>query len=260
MRELEERKREKKRRKESAGAAPPMEALAAAREAQARAREARGKELAASGASVWLAGLLPIDGGALALEIGTNGESTLALRARGFRVITIDENPLVLDARSTLLRGRARAVSPSAYAIEYGALPERLADGVTAIEADLVVEPSLGDALVYAGPFDAVIVSADDAHAARFANAAIATRGVRDQNRYRGETFKRAYELADKILYSDGVLQIVHTLDNAVGEETAREVVRLHAELSRGTAMRFDRLDVREQKPTMVAVRARKSG
>jgi hypothetical protein len=70
---------------------------------------------------------------------------------------------------------------------------------------------------------------------------------------------KPIYELADRVLHSGAVLQVVDRLDEALTEALASGTVRMHQVLASVTSLAFERLDSRPlAHGALVSVRSRK--
>src|SRR5262249_13607960 len=152
------------------------------RAAHAAAWEAKARAFVSSGDYEWMAGLLPGAGGRL-LQIGTGaGGSTLALRARGWRIVAVDENDACLTATKGPLgrsvqawtivkRRRPLETGPGEYVVAYEDF-ERWDDlNVVPVEGDVLDDPRLPELVLARGPLDAAVAWLVDTHDARMAHA-----------------------------------------------------------------------------------------
>jgi hypothetical protein len=230
--------------------------------------------LQAGGHYAWMADLLggaPEHRGKRLLEIGTGcGEGLRVLLDRGWRVLSIDENVSCLRAAHTLcggtvlFRGSPREASDGAYAVAYaGGIPMGEAAAVL-VEGDAIGDEQLTAALLAAGPFDAVTCWLLDTHEARLRDERVRAIGMRTADEYRIGVQRVVHRLADKVLRSGGILQVVDRAPQAgprpslpaLSEAAAQGVLRLRAAMAQGTSLELVSLDARDD---LVSVRSRRA-
>lgn len=188
----------------------------------------------------WMADFL--NGFERILEIGTgDGRATLELVKRGHKVISLDENSICLDAAQQRLelngfsvcrlqRETIELAHQQKYSIRYSKINQCLLSQIDVylIESDVLNDPEVVNWLQRITKFDAVICWLMGTHAARVYNEAINTSQMRTPFHYRVFVQNEVYEIADKILRSNGVLHIVDRGQELTGENEKDELVGSH--------------------------------
>ncbi|SFT82778.1 class I SAM-dependent methyltransferase [Paraburkholderia aspalathi] len=162
-----------------------------------------------------------VDGRRLVLEIGCGvGYSTLSLAQGGRSIVAIDENPNCLVATKARLeehgfsaelrlRSDVRAVSGGAYEVRYGQVPGGASPDILLIEGDMLNDPGLESWLKNTHQFDAVVCWLLGTHQYRAAEHGFGEYGAADIYGFRIAVQNATYELADKVLKPQGILQVV---------------------------------------------------
>jgi SAM-dependent methyltransferase len=283
--ELAERRKEKKTHQE-ARATTALQFLDEKRQEYAKAWRETAVGLARDGHYAWMAALLGDRCAAptrkvLEMGVGT-GESTGVLLQAGWRVVGIDENVACLQAAhralsgNLVLRGHPNEPSPGVYSVSYDDRARPAFDLVGAqlreshliqaslvlMEGDIAADSGLTQAVVDAGPFDAVACWLLDTHDARSRDARIRTIGIRGAEEYRLGMQRLVYLLSDTVLRPGGVLQIVDDVPGGHGGgglsvAAAEGLVRLQRGMARGTALQLLSIDTRG---SLVSTRSVRSG
>jgi len=167
----------------------------------------------------WMASFL--DGYHKILEVGTgDGRAIASCTRKGHRIVSIDENLACLDLAEEILAKKGIAfkrinreklnILGEDHRITYSPLePELSGEEIIIIEGDVVNDPNLEFWLKEFGPFDAVICWLMGTHSSRSMNIAIDNSRINSSGNYRLYIQNKVYVLADKLLRSDGILNIV---------------------------------------------------
>ena len=191
------------------------------------------------------------------LEIGTGGgQGTVELAKRGHRIISIEENPIVLDSaekyimdsgiKCTRIRRESISSHPYCYKIKYRHFSEPDVANrpeVLLIEGDILNDPNLFEWLKIEPQFDTVICWLMGTHSARIYNDAIIKLEIPSPGDYRLHVQNTVYELADVILRPGGKLHIVDRTQKPDCEEIRKDFIDSHKAQARATSMQVDQLD-----------------
>lgn len=194
------------------------------------------------------------------LEIGTGvGLSTLKLLNSGHKVVSIDENIECLKQAYSLLTSQGKKIKlirrgflsskiniNHKYRINYEIIDKNINindfDAIL-IEADALNENDsyFFDWLDSLGDFDAIVCWLIGTHSARKNNENIMS-WVNSPADYRLSVQNKVYELADRILKSNGVL---HVVDRApeINEEIKQTMITCHVEQASVTNLKFSSID-----------------
>lgn len=216
--------------------------------------EVSASSLAEQGAYSWMAD--SIGGLTRVLEIGTGtGHSTLELLRRGHSVVSIDENPICLEAANRLLKEAhktnlllrgTRNFTSSFYQVQYAPISAGLSNPapgeVLFIEGDVCNDDKLLRWLTSV-EFDAVACWLIGTHPLRQFNEVYERRRKRGKpvietdSDYRFWTQNTVYELADKVLRPSGRLSVVDR-GKPLGQANNRvELYRSHRDQASVTSL-----------------------
>jgi len=199
-----------------------------------------------------------VSGHTRVLEIGTgDGRGTIALARAGHCVVSIDENPACLDAAEHNLRAagivaqrvkrETVAVVSGGHRITYGPLAaEPLRETVVLVEADVLNDPALW-AWAQASRFDAVTCWLIGAHVARAENEALWERRISNSGDYRLHVQNGVYEMADVVLTSGGVLQVVDRRERLASAMLREDCIAGHREQAARTTLQVDDSSLQER-------------
>ena len=189
---------------------------------------------------VWMAGFL--NGFERMLEVGTgDGRATLELAKRGHKLISLDENPVCLDAAQQRLESNGFSVCrlqresielapQQKYSIRYSKIDCSLSSEVDVylIESDVLNDPEVLEWLQTITKFDAVICWLMGTNAARVFNEAIDMNLMHTPFHYRIFVQNEVYELADKVLRSGGILHIVDRGQELTAQDLLDDIIDSH--------------------------------
>ncbi|RAR61565.1 methyltransferase family protein [Onishia taeanensis] len=188
----------------------------------------------------WMADFL--NGFERILEIGTgDGRATLELVKRGHKVISLDENSVCLDAAQQRLESNGFSVCrlqretielapQQKYSISYSKINHDLSSQIDVylIESDVLNDPEVVKWLQTITKFDAVICWLMGTNAARAHNEAINISQMPTPFHYRIFVQNEVYEIADKILRSNGILHIVDRGKELAGKNEKDDLIESH--------------------------------
>lgn len=176
------------------------------------------------------------------LEIGTgDGRATLELVKRGHKVVSLDENSVCLDAAQQRLESKGFSVCrlqretielapQQKYSIHYSKIDLDLSRDIDVylIESDVLNDPEIVKWLQTIAKFDGVICWLMGTNAARVFNEAINTNQMPSPFHYRIFVQNEVYEIADKILRSNGILHIVDRGQELTSEDDKNDLIESH--------------------------------
>ena len=196
---------------------------------------------------------LQVQGHQRVLEIGTgDGRGTLELLRAGHDVFSLDENPACLELAHARLRSAGVDVTvllrgtvhqgDDGYLVKYRSIElPNPTDHAVLIEGDTLTDSRLRAWLRVQGGFDAITCWLLGSHRARQLNVKLP---LRSANQYRLSVQNALYELADVILRSGGVLNIIDrgTIGTtpAATELLRLDVVEAHEEQASPTSLRVE--------------------
>jgi SAM-dependent methyltransferase len=209
----------------------------------------------ANGYYKWMADF--ISGCDKVLEIGTGGgHGTLELAKRGHKIISIDENPIILDTAEKYIRDNGIActrikresilIGTDSYKINYRPISKTdIHDQpqVLLLEGDILNDPHLFEWLKNEALFDAVICWLTGTHGARIFNNAIIKRRIPTPGEYRLHVQNTVYELADEILRPGGKLHIVDRTQEPDRDDIKTEFFNTHKDQASVTSLIVDTLE-----------------
>lgn len=196
-----------------------------------------------------------LDDYSLILEIGTgSGQSTVSLLRKGHSIVSVDENPSCLeiaerninDAGFKVTRQPRGIISPQYYGynVKYRQPEGKIIDGgALLLEGDINNDLLLHDWLDRNKPFDAVICWLIGTHRSRQSNKIIINSPVRDNGDYRLFVQNEVYEIADKVLRKDGILQIVDRGERSNEPERIEETFESHRDQASTTSLIVEAVD-----------------
>lgn len=191
------------------------------------------------------------------LEIGTgDGRGTLALLNVQHTVVRIDENPEILAfAQSRLIKAGKTATyqereivqsGRAGYSITYQKPKGHPSKGeALLLDGDINNDDSLMKWLRETGPFDAVICWMIGTHNARKDNALIQQEEISTTGQYRLFVQNQVYRVADQILRSGGLLQIVDRGQPPKTSIIREDLLAAHREQAQSTSLVTDSLEYR---------------
>lgn len=176
------------------------------------------------------------------LEIGTgDGRATLELVKRGHKVVSLDENSVCLDAAQQRLESNGFSVCrlqretielapQQKYSIHYSKIDLDLSSDIDVylIESDILNDQGMIEWLQRMAKFDAVICWLMGTNAARVFNEAINTSQMPTPFHYRIFVQNKVYEIADKILRSNGILHIVDRGKELTSKKDKNDLIESH--------------------------------
>lgn len=202
----------------------------------------------------WMASL--IGGLERVLEIGTgDGRGTCALLKAGHCVVSIDENPMCLTSAEERIRSAGFKVAykkreqvrqrGDGYEVSYAPLSEvvpLVTGSALLIEGDVLNDPALLAWLHEQPRFDAVVCWLMGTHQARPFDAALKPLHIQDARGYRLLVQNKVYVLADMVLRSGGVLQVVDRGESLANANNLVRADRLasHQEQASVTSLQVD--------------------
>ncbi|HEY8889891.1 MAG TPA: class I SAM-dependent methyltransferase [Clostridium sp.] len=158
----------------------------------------------------------------MVIEIGCgDGSSTLTLCNAGHNIVSIDENIECLKLTKNKLELAGYSVSlikresllilnPKKYKINYSRIDSDINEkSVLLIQGDIIEDRNLLQWLKDNRPYDAIVCWLIGTHGYRIFNDIISDRRIKTPGDYRLTVQNRVYEIADELLRSNGVLQIV---------------------------------------------------
>ncbi|MBA1254775.1 class I SAM-dependent methyltransferase [Pseudomonas carnis] len=191
------------------------------------------------------------------LEIGCGtGQSTLALLGNGHTVICIEENPYCIDATRTavdaagyrvavLHRATARSFvgDDHSYHLDFeNDIPDAPDADCLIIEGDALGDEALEAWLRRQPKFDAVVCWLLGTHFARGHNVAIDTSVIKTAFEHRIFVQNHVYEVADEVLRSGGILNVIDREQNPDTEEMKRGVLDSHRDQASVTSLKVQGL------------------
>ncbi|MGF9565130.1 SEC-C metal-binding domain-containing protein [Neorhizobium sp. BT27B] len=185
------------------------------------------------------------------LDIGCgSGHGILSMLSEfgsDLRVVAVDENPSCLSTTKDTLQkaGHAPALvsrietQPTnfGYRSVYSAITEELPAPICLLQADVCSDPHLLSALQADGLFDAVTVWLNGVHMQRQDHEVVRDAGVESDYAHRLFVQNAAYELADKVLRSGGVLQVVDRGESLSNDALTEDILRSHREQAGPTTL-----------------------
>lgn len=176
-----------------------------------------------AGRYLWMAKLLEPFKPKRIFDVGCgSGHGVLALFevfGSGIHTVAVDENGACLDAARTTLSNAGVSVevikrlstklTPDGYVNEANPIEKPFEGQCTLVQADICNDPLFIDALLAGEGFDAITIWLTGTHMMRQFNAELKQKGISDDARHRLYVQNAVYELADKLLKSGGVLQVV---------------------------------------------------
>ena len=191
------------------------------------------------------------------LEIGTgDGRSLSACAQKGHKVVSIDENPACLDLAENILKERRIPfkrikreklhIIGEDHLITYDVVDTKYGEENIITEGDITDDQHLEQWLNEVGPFDAVICWLIGTHGSRQMNKKIKMAGINSDGIYRLYVQNRVYVLADKLLRSGGILNIVDRGAVPDSEFFLKDILRAHREQASVTNLEVFDLKWRE--------------
>lgn len=191
----------------------------------------------------------------LVLEIGCgNGLSTLSLLENGHQVIVVDENIECLKETKKLLNSnnfKAKVIKreslfrESKWVYEYDYLKIKNSieeDEVLLIEGDVINDTNLEEWLTDSN-INCVTCWLIGSHGARRYNKTIAETRINTPEEYRLLTQNRVYEICDRILKNDGILQIVDRGKKPSNEKDKNIIFESHKDQASVTSLSIKEVD-----------------
>ena len=205
----------------------------------------------------WMADF--ISGYKTLLEVGSgDGCATVELAKRGHRIVSIDENPIILDAAEKNLasngiickRLKREVIKANAdsYKIAYNPIPlDNFDDSVQVllIEGDINNDPNLFSWLHSLTPFDGVICWLVGTHGARALNEVIDLDVTPTPMHYRLIVQNRVYEVSEVLLRSGGILNIVDRAEVPDRDEIREDFLNAHRDQASVTCLVVEDLKYR---------------
>ena len=194
------------------------------------------------------------------LEVGCGvGWSTLALLQAGHKVVSIDENPVCLSETRKLLeeqgfsvvcveRGEISPKGENNYSIKYKNIKTQGDPDALLIEGDALGDNGLKRWLESIERFDAVICWLLGTHNSRGNNTSIDLNIVSNASTHRLFVQNKVYELADRILKKDGILNVIDRTQYPDTQELVDDFKRSHKEQASVTSLDVFEIDFQEYK------------
>jgi hypothetical protein len=200
----------------------------------------------------WMIDQVP-EGGKRILDIGIGdgaGVEAILRRLAPEKVIALEENPMCAQrAKSRLAEScgdcsiveRMMTQQITDDSAEYrsmfvrGSIPAEAK--VTIVLTDPLFDPFLVEDIAHLGPFDLVTAWLLGSHEAREHSVEVQRLGVSTTTEYRLRVQNAVYDLADKVLASGGVLQMVDRVFHPDLEIMRDELRRSHAEQAEPTTL-----------------------
>lgn len=209
----------------------------------------------ARGDYTWMADQLRPRAAERLLDIGSgSGHGLLALSecfGPNLRIVGIDENLACLKTASQTLKSVGLSAQMIArletqetqfgFRQQGGVIPTPIPEPIALIEADPLTDQHLEEAIRHGGLFDVITIWLTGAHSWRLFNAYNVHRGAKSEHDLRIILQNEAYELADRILRTGGVLQVVDRAEAPTTEALREEYFKAHREQAEPTS-----LEVRE--------------
>lgn len=195
----------------------------------------------------------------LLLDVGC-GDGTSLLRLYEtigddqLKIISLEENPECIRAASKKLDDAGVSVEVVERAsIDFGAddshtytyypIPSFSEASVTLIQSDVLGDPFLEDFLLMQGKFDAVTAWLIGTHPENQKNTSVLHLGAKDSATYRLWVQNRMYDLADKILKTTGIIQVVDRVEYPSKEEYLETIKESHIDQAKETRLEFVEID-----------------
>jgi len=168
-------------------------------------------------------------------------------------VISVDENGACLDVAdatlskagltATVVKRLQSQLTPVGYELVASKFEMPVAASVVLIESDICNDPLLEHMLARTEKFDAVTIWLSGVHMMRQFNATIQQRGISADGDHRLYVQNKVYEVADKILRSGGVLQVVDRGEAPTSELLRQDKLRAHREQASVTSLQVTDLN-----------------
>lgn len=199
---------------------------------------------------VWMAE--QVDGYLRTLEIGCGtGLSTLALLAKGHKVICIEENPYCIEATRSAVDAQGYRVAVLRRAVAHpfpgddhryrldfsNHIPDAPEADCLIIEGDALEDEGLENWLRQQPSFDLVVCWLLGTHDARGHNAAIDVSVIKTAFEHRIFVQNKVYEMADEILRPGGILNVVDRSQMPNTEKLERDLLDAHREQASVTSL-----------------------
>lgn len=207
----------------------------------------------AQGHYSWMAAKL--DGYPRTLEIGCGiGHSTLALLKQGHSVVCVEENPHCISATQALIaeegysvavitRGTAKSVDENAYRLIYSDIGTPPKVDCLLIEGDALKDPKLEAWLMTQPKFDSIACWLIGTHDSRGHNIAVDAGLIPGPREHRIFVQNSVYELADHVLRSGGILNVIDRAQPPSNDFLANALLDSHREQASVTSLQVQTLD-----------------
>jgi len=173
-------------------------------------------------------------------------------------VISVDENLQCIEDASALLnkhgigasaiRRSSIRLEPQSYTLSYSEISSLPDARVVLIESDFCNDPYLIEFLSAQDKFDAVTIWLTGTHMFRQFNSAMVQNRITTSGDHRLYVQNTVYELADRILKKDGVLQVVDRNEFPQTKEMEADLMDAHRDQASPTSLTVERFAVREYK------------
>lgn len=196
-----------------------------------------------------------VDGYPRLLEIGCGiGHSTLALLKKGHTVTCIEENPhciahtqaLVADhgySVAVIKRATAQDIDNNAYRLSYNAIANTPNADCLLIEGDALKDVTLEEWLASQPHFDSVVCWLLGTHNSRGHNEAVDTNLMPTAFEHRIFVQNNVYELADIILRSGGILNVIDRAQTPSTDFLTNAMLDNHRDQASVTSLEVQTLD-----------------
>lgn len=191
------------------------------------------------------------------LDVGCgSGHGLLALfevLEKEVQIVSVDENGACLEAAARTLSGAAimanvvkrlqSVLTPDGFALDAAPVAAAFDGKCTLIESDICNDPELIDALASDAPFDAVTIWLTGTHMMRQFHRDVRSRSIGSDGAHRLYVQNNVYELADRILKSGGVLQVVDRTEAPTTDEMRDDFLRAHRDQASVTGLQVTDLE-----------------
>ncbi|WP_246135472.1 class I SAM-dependent methyltransferase [Pararhodospirillum oryzae] len=185
------------------------------------------------------------------LDVGCgSGHGILALfdvLGKDIQVVALDENPVCLKAAAqilveggvdaTFVKRLKPVLTTEGFAFEAAPLVGPFDGRCTLVEADICNDPGMIQALVNDSSFDLITIWLTGTHMMRKFNKDVRSKNIESDGMHRLYVQNRVYELADRILKSGGVLQVVDRSEAPTTEEMRDDCLNAHRDQASVTSL-----------------------
>lgn len=191
------------------------------------------------------------------LDIGCgSGHGLLALfevLGQDAQILSLDENGACLNVAANTLaeagvgtqivKRLKSALTPEGFVLNAAPLDGAIGEECTLIEADVCNDPALLQTLIDDTPFDAVTIWLTGTHMMRQFHRDVKSRNIGSDGAHRLYVQNSVYELADRVLKSGGVLQVVDRTEAPTTDEMRDDFLNAHREQASVTNLEVTTLD-----------------